>query len=170
MKRILFILLFLPVFTEAQTITTYAGIGTFGYTGFEGPATAAQIGYPRALAVDKSGNLYIACWGGGDDVLKVNASGIISIFAGTQTTGYSGDGGPATAAQLGAPTSIAFDAIGNVYIADASNNLIRKVNTSGIITTVAGSWVATFTGDGGPATATLLNYPNGIVLDRKGNL
>jgi sugar lactone lactonase YvrE len=168
MKRLLLTLLLLPLMANAQFITTIAGNGTFGYTGFGGPATAAQIGYPRGLEADSKGNIYIACWGGGNGVIKVNVNGVATMFAGVATTGFSGDGGPASAAQIYGPTDIAIDAIGNVYIADARNSRIRKVDTNGTITTVAGG--GSIVADGGAATATLLSYPNGIALDSKGNL
>jgi sugar lactone lactonase YvrE len=169
MNRILLILLVLPIMSEAQMITTFAGNGTWGYSGIGGPATAAELAEPRGVAVDNSGNVYIACWGAGSHVLKVNASGIISVFAGNGTTGYSGDGGPATAAELYYPTTVGFDGLGNVYIGDATSKRIRKVTPLGIITTFAGNGTYGNTGDGGPATAAELGYPAGISFDASGN-
>ncbi|MGP8214097.1 MAG: gliding motility-associated C-terminal domain-containing protein [Bacteroidia bacterium] len=140
-----------------------------GYSGDGSPATAAELYYPSGIAFDNNGNMYIAdTWN--NRVRKVNTSGIISTFAGTGTSGYSGDGGLATAAKLYYPASVAVDASGNVYIADNSNNRIRKVNTSGTISTVAGDGTAGFSGDGSAATAAKLNYPEGITVDGKGNL
>jgi hypothetical protein len=168
MKRILFVFLLLaPLFTDAQIITTFAGGGTGGL-GDGGPATAAKLNNPASVYSDKMGNVYIADFGN-NIVRKVNSSGIISTIAGNNTQGYSGDGGPATAAQLSHPTYVAIDGVGNLYIADAFNNVIRKVNTHGIITTVAGRYTTGYTGDGGPATAAQLYDPNGVWADSAGN-
>ena len=142
-----------------------------GYYGDGGPATAAEFFNPIAVAVDPSGNLYIA-----DEenyvVRKVNSSGKISTIAGNHNLGYGGDGGPATAAQLYDPNCLAIDASGNLYISDGGNNVIREVNTSGIISTIAGnhSYGAGYSGDGGQATAAELYGPNGITFDATGNL
>jgi len=128
---------------QPGTITTVVGTGTAGFSGDGGAATAAKINSPRGLFIDGAGNLYIA------DRLnhrirKVDADGIITTVAGTGVQGFSGDGGPATAAQLNDPTGVAVDEAGNLYIADAENHRIRKVDTGGIITTVAGTGVASF--------------------------
>jgi trimeric autotransporter adhesin len=168
MKKVFFcFLLLLPVVSQAQYITTFAGDGTSGYEGDGGQSTSAKISYPRGVAVDNSGNVYIACWD--NHVRKINASGIISTFAGNGVSGNGGDGGPATAAQLNSPTTIAFDGAGNVYIADGANNKIRKVNTSGIISTFAGTGTIGSAGDGGPATSAQINYTAGITFDGSGN-
>jgi hypothetical protein len=103
-------------------------------------------------------------------IRKVNTSGIISTFAGDTAAGYAGDGGPAAAAELKSPTDVKIDKYGNVFIADLENNRVRKVNTSGIISTIAGNGVAGFSGDGGPAIAAELSSPNEVVLDASGNL
>jgi len=166
------------------TINTFAGNGYLpgvfsgGYSGDGGPATAAELDHPYGITVDASGNLYIAD-SYNNSVRIVNTSGIINTFAGNynEGAGYSGDGGPATAAELNFPTGITVDASGNVYIADEYNNLIRKVNTSGIINTfagidsgaISGSNVG-YSGDGGPATDAELNYPIGIAVDASGNI
>jgi hypothetical protein len=150
------------------TITTVAGNGTAGYSGNGGPATAAQLHTPAAVAVDSSGNTYIADQAN-DGVRRVDATtGIITTVAGNGTAGYSGDGGPATAAQLSSPRGVATDASGNLYIGDAANNCVRKVDTFGTITTVAGNGIAGYSGDGGPATAAQLSSPRGVVLDSLG--
>ncbi len=169
MKNILLVLLLLPAFSKAQMITTFAGNGTSGYTGEGGSATAAEIANPRGIAIANNGNVYIACWGAGSHVLKVNSFGIISTFAGNGTSGYSGDDVAATATQLNSPTTVAFDRTGNIYIADAANNRIRKVDTFGIISTFAGNGISGNGGDGGPATDAQLNYPAGIAFDAAGN-
>ena len=134
-------------------ITTIAGNGTLGYSGDGGPATHAQLHWPYGMALDAQGNLYIA--DNGNDVIRKVSNGIISTIAGNGTQGYSGDNGPATAAQLNQLTGVAVDAAGNVYIADAWNNVIRKVS-NGTITTAVGNGTAGYAGDGGPATSAEL--------------
>jgi hypothetical protein len=160
-------------FTTIQTlssgITTVAGTGAQGYSGDGGVATSAELSSPSGVALDSSGNLYIADFGN-NCIRKVTAStGIITTVAGTGVFGYSGDGGTATSAKLGNPSGVALDASGNLYIADESNRLIRKVTAStGIIITVAGGG-NTF-GDGGAATSAELDNPSGVALDSSGNL
>ncbi len=209
-------------------ITTFAGNGSSSSSGDGGQATAASIGDPNGLAIDGSGNVYIATYVG-KNVRKVNISGIISTFAGSSSSGYAGDGGsanatstkltsplgvtfdangnlfitdygvgcvrevsggiistyvsnpgiaakgyygdggPATAAQIGAYKSV-FDKSGNLYIADWDNNRIRKVNASGIISTFAGTGTATESGDGGNAATATLHNPSGVAFDASGNL
>ena len=153
------------------TITTVAGTpGTSGYSGDGGPATSAELSLPYGVAVDSSGNLYIADLGN-SLVRKVNASGTITTVAGTPgTIGYSGDGGPATSAELQYAWGVAVDSAGNLYIADTQNCRIRKVNASGTITTVAGNGTSGYSGDGGPATSAELSYPYGVAVDSAGNL
>ena len=150
-------------------ISTIAGNGTAGFSGDGGPATAAELNAPVDIAFDAAGNLYIS-----DQVnfrvRKINTSGIITTFAGSGMTGYSGNGGPATSAQMSYPYGIAIDAQGNVYFADAVNSVIWKVNTSGIISTFAGTGTRGFAGDGGPANNAELDYPYGIAFDPSGNL
>jgi trimeric autotransporter adhesin len=148
-------------------ITTVAGDGTYGFGGDGGPATEAQLDLPYGIAVDAAGNLYIADEGN-NRVRKVSG-GIMTTVAGTGADGFSGDGGPATAAQLNWPRAVAVDAAGNLYIADTESNRIREVS-NGVITTVAGNGTRDFGGDNGPATAAPLNWPDGISLDAAGNL
>jgi sugar lactone lactonase YvrE len=150
-------------------ITTVAGSGTPGYSGDNGPATAAMLNQPYDVAVDAAGNLYIAD-ASNNRIRKVSPGGIITTVAGSGTAGYSGDNGPATAAMLNWPAGVAVDATGNLYIADRSNQRIRKVDPGGIITTVAGSGTAGYSGDGGPAVAAMLAEPRSVLLDGKGNL
>ena len=148
-------------------ISTIAGTGTSGYTGDGGPATSANINSPWGIATDVSGDIFFST---GTAVREINTSGIITTIAGTGTAGYSGDGGAATIATLNGARGIAVDAYGDVYIADANNNCIRKVNTSGVITTISGNGTAGNTGDAGAATAAGLNNPQSIALDAFGNI
>jgi len=149
-------------------ISTIAGTGIAGYSPDGTVATAAQITYPWGVAVDGTGNVYI---GEGARIRKIDGvSGLISTVAGNGTTIASGDGGPATAAGLGAPHGITVDAAGNIFIANFSSSTVRKVSLSGIITTIAGSSTHGFAGDGGPATSAKLDDPEGVVLDAAGNL
>jgi sugar lactone lactonase YvrE len=154
--------------TPAGIITTVAGNGSSGWTGDGGPAPSASISSPSGIAVDQSGNLYIADLGN-LRVRKVTSTGIITTIAGNGTFGFSGDGGPATLAALRSPKGVAVDAGGNLFIVDTGNNRIREVTPAGIITTVAGNGSATFSGDGGPATMTAVN-PAGVAVDAGGNL
>jgi hypothetical protein len=150
-------------------ITTVAGNGTFGYSGDGGIATNAELRYPSGVAVDTSGNLFIADQFN-NRIRKVGTNGIISTVAGNGINGYSGDGGPATSAELNYPAGVAMGAIGNLFIADSTNNRVRKVGTDGIITTVAGNGIGGYSGDGGTATNAELNYPQGVAVDTSGNL
>ena len=154
---------------SAGIITTVAGTGTAGSSGDGGPATEAQLSLPFGVAVDRAGNLYVADLGN-HRVRKVDSSGTITAFAGTGTAGNSGDGGPATMAQLRNPVSVALDGSGNHYIADYNNHTVRKVDSSGIITTFAGTGTAGNSGDGGSATAAQLRNPVSVALDGSGNL
>ena len=150
-------------------ISTIAGTGVAGFNGRDSlRATLAQLNNPTGVAVDASGNLYIA--DAGNNVICKVKNGFISWVAGSLTAGYSGDSGIATVAKLNNPVRVAVDAVGNLYIADAMNNRVRKVNTNGIISTVAGNGTAGFSGDDGAATLANLNYPFGLVTDTSGNL
>ncbi|MBC7554446.1 MAG: Ig-like domain-containing protein [Taibaiella sp.] len=155
--------------TPSGIITTIAGNATVGYSGDGGPATAARLGGPRAVAVDDYGNVYIAD-AGFSRIRKVDTSGIITTIAGTGSAGFSGDGGPATAAQVGYILGLAISRSGDLYLADNSSSRIRKISPSGIITTFAGTGGLGFSGDGGPATAAQLNYPSGVAVDTNENV
>ena len=122
----------------AGTITTVAGTGSRGYSGDGGPAVNARLRYPCGVAVDGSGNLYIVDTDN-HRVRKVDAAGTITTVAGSESSGFSGDGGPAVSARLQYPRGVAVDGVGSLYIADTRNHRIRKVDAAGIITTVAGS-------------------------------
>jgi sugar lactone lactonase YvrE len=156
------------------TITTVAGDGfkndngSGRFTGDGGQATAASLYYPGGVFMDGSGNLYISD-SGNHRIRKVDASGMITTVAGNGTAAFAGDGGSATAAGL-APVGIFIDESGNLYIADRGNNRIRKVDASGMITTVAGNGTQGFSGDGGPATAASFNSPVSVFIDGAGNL
>ena len=148
-------------------ISTFAGNGIAGYSGDGGPATSAMLYSPVGLAVDSSGNVYIAAVNN-HAIRKVNTLGVISTFAGNGTPGSTGDGGPATSAYIPAPVGISFDAAGAMYIADSSDNRIRKVGTNGIITTVAGTGLVGYSGDGAAAVSATLNHPTGVSADSLG--
>jgi len=149
-------------------ITTVAGTGTAGFSGDDGLATAAQLNRPLGLALCPDGSLYIS---ERDNVRirRVDPQGIITTFAGTGTAGFSGDSGPATAAQFSAELrALAVGPDGTLYIADASNHRIRRIKTNGIIDTLAGTGIAGYAGDGGPAMQARLNIPWGIAVGPDG--
>ena len=153
------------------TITTIAGGGLGG----DGePATSAQLSFTRALALDGGGNIYVA-ESYSPRIRKISSNGIITTVAGNGTAGSSGDGGPATEAQLTFPNALALDSSGNLYIADEGDNRIRKVLPSGVIITVAGDGTFGYSGDGGPATNAQLGAaggkgPSGVAVDSAGNV
>ena len=169
--------LYLPDYSSARIrkvnpsgiISTVVGNGVPGYSGDGGPATSANINGPIAIAIDRAGNLFFTDYNN-SRVRKVNSAGVISTVAGNGTRGYSGDGGPATSASLQDPLGLAVDSIGNFYIADTSNNRIRKVNASGIISTVVGTGAYSFSGDGGSATSATLAEPWDVKVDGLSNL
>ena len=153
-----------------MTITTIAGSVTTGNSGEGGPATSAQLMSPGAVATDSlSGSVFIT------DIMiykvqMVSSTGIITTFAGMGTMGSSGDNGAATSAYLYGPNGVATDNNGNVFIVDAWNNRIRKVSSTGIITTFAGMGTMGTSGDNGAATSAYLNGPNGVAVDISGNV
>jgi sugar lactone lactonase YvrE len=150
-------------------ITTVAGTNSQGYAGDGGAAANASLYYPARVAVDGACNLYIAD-GYNNRIRKVGTNGIIATVAGTNSSGFSGDGGAAVNAKLDFPFGVALDATGNLYIADKGNNRIRRVGTNGIITTVAGTNLTTYSGDGSPATLAGLSSPGGVVFDAFGDM
>ncbi len=149
-------------------ITTVAGNGTAGDEGDGGPATQANLNDPWGVFVDPWDNLYIADVGN-YRIRKVDPGGTITTVAGNGTSGYFGDGGPATQANLKLAWGMSMDASGNLYIADMLNHRIRMVDTGGTITTVAGNGTNGYSGDGGPATSAKLSFPTGVVVDASGN-
>ncbi|HEY5330750.1 MAG TPA: Ig-like domain repeat protein [Acidobacteriaceae bacterium] len=151
-------------------ITTVAGVGVQGYSGDAGPATAARLSLPQSVAFDATGNMYIADTGN-NAVREVDAAtGTIRTIAGTGAGGYNGDAKLATTAMLNSPWSVAFGVDGLLYIADLNNSRVRKIDSEGIISTVAGTGSRSFGGDGSAATAAELNAPAAIVFDPAGNL
>jgi trimeric autotransporter adhesin len=155
--------------SPSGAVTTVAGNGTGGFSGDGGPATSAELNGPSGVAIDAQGNLYIADTLN-NRVRKVTPDGTISTVAGNGTSLYSGDGGPAVAAQLSGPRGLALDAGGDLFIADTGNNVVRKISASGTIITVAGNGTPGFSGDGGQATAAQLNSPAGVAVDGNGNV
>ncbi len=156
---------------SAGIITTIAGISSIGgFSGDNGPATAAQLGFPSDIALDAAGNIYFTDKNN-NRIRKINTSGIITTIAGTGALGYNGDNIPATDAYLHGPGGIATDGAGNVYFCDALNGCVRKINASGIVTTVAGTCgsIWDFNGDEIPAT-TAQFCPGGIAVDARGNI
>ncbi len=163
---------------QTQIIRTIAGNGTEGFSGDGGLATSASLNLPNvnvsnaadSVVVDVSGDLFIVDTNN-SRIREVSPSGIITTVAGNGCCGYSGDGQLATSAALTYPQGVAVDSSGNIYIADTGNNVVRKVSTSGIITTIAGRFGQVgFFGDGGPAVASLLYAPAGVAVDGSGNL
>jgi sugar lactone lactonase YvrE len=148
-------------------LTLVAGNGTEGYSGDNGPATSAQLAPWRGVAVDASGNLFIA--DGSNNRIRKVSNGVITTVAGNGTLGFSGDNGPAANAELSSPADVAVDAAGNLYFVDLGNYRIRKIS-KGVITTVAGNGTRGFSGDNGPAISAQFQSPGGIALDATGNL
>jgi hypothetical protein len=154
-------------------ITTLAGNGSLTGDGSTGsrrngaPATDAALDLPVGVAAGPQGSVFITDEAA-HQILKVDAEGVMTTFAGTGKAGYSGDGGPALDAKLNEPGLMAIDARGNLYFSDAQNHVIRVVNRKGTIRTVAGSGKAGFSGDGGPAMTARLNEPYGVAVDASG--
>ena len=153
----------------AGIIATIAGNDTAGYNGDNVPATAAELWHPVGVACDNAGNIYISD-SYNSRIRKINTAGIITTIAGNGTSGYTADNVPADTTEIYNPHSLTLDAAGNIYFTDFGNYRIRKINTTGIITTIAGSGVMGYTGDNGPATAAEIFTPWGIVLDMSGNV
>jgi len=149
-------------------IVKYAGTTVCGFSGDGGPAASAMINSPSTIVFDGAGNLLFGDEGN-SRIRKITPAGIISTIAGNGTFAYSGDGGPATEASLNGPTSLFVDSANNIYITDAFNYVVRKIDAAGVIHTVAGNNQPGFAGDGGPATSAQISYSSGIVADGQGN-
>jgi sugar lactone lactonase YvrE len=149
------------------TISIFAGTGVSGNSGNGGPATAAKLSNPYCIVVDKFDNVYI---GEFSVIRKINTAGIITNYAGTGISGASGTGGPATAAQLMGIRGLAIDGLGNMYVSDIANNVVRKIDNMGIITRVAGTGLATYNGDTLQATDANISEPVGLATDKDNNL
>ena len=148
----------------AASLRTIAGTGVKGFSGDGGPANAAQINNPFGVVRGPDGNLWF-CEYGGQRIRTISSSGTIRTVAGNGQTGYTGDGGPATAASLNQPHEIRFDRAGDLYIVDMQNHAVRKIVLStGLITTIVGTGKPGYSGDGGPATAAQLNQPHRLQL------
>ncbi len=154
-----------PVIYGTKTVSTVAG----GFINDGRPATMSALQSPGGGRTDSAGNLYIADTND-HRIRKVSTTGVMTTIAGTGIAGYNGDGGPATTANISFPTEVAIDSKGNILFSDSGNNRIRKISTAGIITTIAGTGVPGFGGDGGLATSAKLNRPAGLNLDSAGDL
>lgn len=171
MRALLLCLLLVPAVTKPQIITTFCGNGIHAVSTDGSPATATSMYGAGGGTFDDAGNYYFSQGISNPRIYKINTVGIINTVAGSGTSGFSGDNGPATLAQLKAPNPPAVDKFGNIFIPDGNNNRIRKVDVStGIITTIAGTGMPGFSGDGGPATSAMLSVPSSIIFDKYGTL
>ncbi len=150
-------------------VSTMAGTGVAGFSGDGGLGVEAQLAFPADVACDSNGNLYIVDGGSSRRVRKLDTAGGITTVAGNGSSGFSGDDGPATQAGI-TPYAVALDASGNLYIADADNRRVRKVDTQGIITTVAGTGVYGYAREGQTAVQAELGFPSGVAVDTQGRL
>lgn len=155
--------------SRAGVINTYAGTGICGYSGDGGAATSAMLSYSYGAAFDGHGNLLVAD-SGNNKIRKITPAGIITTVAGNGIFGYSGDGGDALQASFASPSALSVDPMGNIYIADEANYVIRMVDSAGIVHTVAGNHKYGFSGDGGPAISAKISFVAGILADHSGNL
>jgi hypothetical protein len=166
---LIFLMLLCTAWCRAQIIVPIAGSG--GTVDADGPATAVSLDYPLRIAFDDTGSLYICdCYHHKLRKVKPSFQGYMTTIAGTGVSGDWGDGGPASAAGLGALYDVAVDKKGNVFLADAFYNKIRKIDKNGIITTFAGTGVAGYNGDGIAATSAMLNSPHAVKVDDTGNV
>lgn len=150
-------------------ITTIAGVGVAGFSGDGGLAAAAAVNLPYGVAADLVGNVYIADLGN-QRVRRIAPDGTMSTVAGTGVKGSLGDGGLATNAQLMSPRNVAVDAAGNLYISEFEGHRVRRVTPDGKISTIAGTGIAGFRGDGGLAVNAQIGFPAGLTVDRVGTV
>jgi sugar lactone lactonase YvrE len=150
-------------------ISNFAGNGTGNDSGDGGPAAAAGINFPTGIAIDSAGNIYVA-EGAGRKIRRIDANGIVTTIAGTGAEGSGGDGGPAINAQFVNPVAVAIDSAGNIYVVDRDGQKVRKIDPSGVISTVAGTGEVGFDGDRGPGPAAKLCFPEGVAVDSKGQV
>ena len=155
-------------------ISTFAGTGAVGvdaggYAGDGGPATAARLQEPVGVGLGAGGDVYVADRDN-NAIRRIDADGTITTVIGGREAGFSGDGGPASEARIDRPQQIVVDPDGNVYFADSGNNRVRRIDTEGVVTTVAGNGRAATSGDGGPALSAAVWNPTGLALDDEGNL
>jgi sugar lactone lactonase YvrE len=158
----------LRIISSAGVTTTVAGTGIAAFSGDGGKAKAAKVSFPADVVLDGSGNILFSD-SGNNRIRKISKTGIITTIVGTGAAGYTGDGGPATSAEINGPGGLALDSSGNLFFGDTSNQVVRKVDTVGNIHTVAGNGAAGFSGDGGPALSASMSSPYGVVTD-SGNL
>jgi sugar lactone lactonase YvrE len=149
--------------TSSGAVTTIAGSGVGGFT--DGTGTATQFNAPIGITIDNSGNVYVADWGN-HKIRKITSSGVVTTLAGSGVAGYADGSG--TAAQFNRPTGVVVDASGNLYVTDSSNHRIRKVNSTGIVTTIAGTGIQGSID--GTAISARFNFPDGISVDTSGNI
>jgi NHL repeat len=152
-----------PVSASPGDVSTFAGSGTFGFV--NGNATAAQFSYPVGVAIDTSGTLYVADIFN-DVVRRVTTGGVVSTFAGSGISGWAD--GPAATAQFNSPSGVAVDAAGNVFVADLNNHRIRKITSSGVVSTLAGTGNQGFVN--GPGAVAEFDNPYGLAVDASGNV
>ena len=156
------------VTSGSNLISTVAGTGVAGYSGDGGAATSALLREPLAVRIDSAGTIYVSDYG--NSRLRAITGGVISTIAGTGQSSYTGDGGPLAKARLWNPNSVASDSAGNVYVSEGSNNVIRKINQWGMVSTLAGNGNYGFSGDGGPAASATIASPGGVAVDAAGSV